>query len=213
MKIILMGPPGSGKGTQAEVLSERLGIPTISTGAMIRAEIRENTPLGAQAQGYINEGQLVPDDVIIGMIEVRLAKDDCKNGFILDGFPRTVKQAEALSEMGILGDYKVLNLDVPDEEIVKRLSGRRECPVCSATYHVAFKPPVVENVCDKCGKELITRPDDTIETVEKRLKVYHDQTEPVKDYYSKTGKMVNASGLGTVEDAMKAVLTALGVAE
>lgn len=211
MKIILLGAPGSGKGTQAEVLSKHFDIPTISTGAMIRAEIREGTELGKAAQSYINEGQLVPDQVIIDMIKTRLIQDDCRNGFILDGFPRTIAQAEALSSMNILGDYKVLNLDVPDEDIVNRLSGRRECPACGATYHIAFNPSAKGDKCDKCGVDLTTRPDDKIETVQKRLKVYHDQTEPLKGYYEKLGKLINASGNGSVEDTTKEVLDALGV--
>ncbi|MBE7063923.1 MAG: adenylate kinase [Clostridia bacterium] len=210
MKIILLGPPGAGKGTQAELLAERYGIPTISTGNMIRAEVREGTPLGQKTKQYIDEGQLVPDEIIMAIVESRLAKPDCEGGFILDGIPRTIPQAQALDEMD-LGDYVVLNISVADEEILNRLGGRRVCGKCGATYHVTFNPPKTEGVCNTCGDALIIRPDDAKETIQKRLEVYHAQTEPLVSYYEKAGKLINILSEGSVEETTAAIQTALEV--
>ena len=212
MKIILLGAPGAGKGTQAELLAERYGIPTISTGNMIRAEIREGTPLGQKTKQYIDEGQLVPDEIIMAIVESRLAKPDCKDGFILDGIPRTIPQAEALDKMQ-LGDYVVINISVEDDEILQRLGGRRVCAKCGATYHVTFNPPAVEGKCNACGDALIIRPDDAQETIKKRLDVYHEQTEPLIAYYEKAGSLLNIQTKkgGSVEDTTKAIQAALEV--
>lgn len=210
MKLILLGPPGAGKGTQAEILSKKLGIDTISTGVMLRTAIREQTELGKLAEGYINDGKLVPDDVVVGIVKERLSQDDCKKGFILDGFPRTTAQAEALTQTGVEID-KVLSLEVADETIVSRLSGRRECKKCGAPYHVATKPSAKEGICDVCGGELIQRADDNEETVKNRIKIYHEQTEPIKEYYKKAGLLVSAYGENGVEETTKAVSEALGL--
>lgn len=212
MKIILLGAPGAGKGTQAEILAERYGIPTISTGNMIRAEIREGTPLGQKTKQYIDEGQLVPDEIIMAIVESRLAKPDCKDGFILDGIPRTIPQAEALDKMQ-LGDYVVINISVGDDEILERLGGRRVCAKCGATYHVTFNPPAVEGKCNACGDALIIRPDDAQETIKKRLDVYHSQTEPLIAYYEKAGSLLNIETKkgGSVEDTTNAIRAALEV--
>ena len=210
MKLILLGPPGAGKGTQAEILSKRLGIDTISTGVMLRTAIREGTDLGKLAEGYINEGKLVPDDVVVGIVKERLNKEDCGKGFILDGFPRTTAQAEALDEAGIDID-KVLSLEVSDETIIERLSGRRECKACGTPYHVAFKPSAKGDRCQECGGELIQRADDNEETVKNRIKIYHEQTEPIKDYYEKKGKLVIAYGQEELEDTTREVAKALGL--
>ena len=210
MKIILLGPPGAGKGTQAEILAEKYAIPTISTGNMIRAEIREGTPLGQKTKQYIDEGGLVPDEIIMAIVESRLSKPDCANGFILDGIPRTIPQAEALDKMG-LGEYVVLNIMAEDEAILNRLGGRRVCGKCGATYHVTFNPPKEEGKCNACGDALIIRPDDARETIEKRLAVYHEQTEPLIAYYEKTGKLKSVASIGSVEDTTKAIFEALEV--
>ena len=209
MKLILLGPPGAGKGTQAEILSKKLGIDTISTGVMLRAAIREGTELGKLAEGFINEGKLVPDDVVVGIVKERLSQEDCNNGFILDGFPRTTAQAEALSESGVEID-KVLSLEVSDEAIIERLSGRRECKACGTPYHVVYKPSANGDKCP-CGGELIQRADDNEETVKNRIKIYHEQTEPIKDYYEKKGKLVIAYGQEELEDTTKEVAKALGL--
>ena len=209
MKLILLGPPGAGKGTQAEILSKKLGIDTISTGVMLRAAIREGTELGKLAEGFINEGKLVPDDVVVGIVKERLSQEDCNNGFILDGFPRTTAQAEALSESGVEID-KVLSLEVSDEAIIERLSGRRECKECGTPYHVVYKPSANGDKCP-CGGELIQRADDNEETVKNRIKIYHEQTEPIKDYYEKKGKLVIAYGQEELEDTSKEVAKALGL--
>ena len=209
MNLILLGPPGAGKGTQAEILSKKLGVDTISTGAMLRGAIREGTELGRMASEYINEGKLVPDDVVVGIVKERLSQEDCKKGFILDGFPRTTAQAEALRESGIRID-KVLLLDVADEVIVERLSGRRECSKCATPYHIVYKPSPAGNKCP-CGGELIQRDDDNEQTVKNRIEVYHNQTEPIKEYYEKQGILVVASGCDAVEDTTKAVFKALGI--
>ena len=210
MNLVLMGPPGAGKGTQCEILSKRLGIDTISTGVMLRTAIKEQTEVGKLAEGYINEGKLVPDDVIVAIVKERLAKPDCEKGFILDGFPRTTAQAEALTASGVKID-KVLSLEVADEAIVERLSSRRECSQCGAPYSVLYNKPAVEGKCDKCGGELIQRADDNPDTIKNRLNVYHEQTEPIKDYYAKAGLLVTALGAEKLEDTTKNVLTALGI--
>lgn len=210
MKLILLGPPGAGKGTQAEILSKKLGIDTISTGVMLRTAIREKTELGKLAEKYINDGKLVPDDVVVGIVKERLSQEDCQKGFILDGFPRTTAQAEALSETGVEID-KVLSLEVSDEEIIKRLSGRRECKGCGTPYHIEFKPSKKGDICDVCGGELIQRADDNEETVKKRIKIYHEQTEPIKEYYQKSGKLVIAYGKEELADTTKEVSTVLGL--
>ncbi len=210
MRLILLGPPGAGKGTQAEILSERLGINTISTGVMLRTAIREGTELGKKAQGYINAGELVPDELVVGIVKERLSQDDCKKGFILDGFPRTTAQAEALTASGVEID-KVLSLEVSDETIVERLSGRRECKSCGTPYHVVYKPSSAGDKCSACGGELIQRADDNEATVKNRIHVYHEQTEPIKEYYKKKGKLVIAYGKEELADTTKEVAKALGL--
>lgn len=210
MKITIMGPPGGGKGTQAKILSEKLGIPHISTGAIIRSAIREKTELGKVAEDYIANGQLVPDKLVIDMVSKRLSEKDCENGYILDGFPRTLPQADAMDEIGIELDY-ALNLLVSDAVIVDRLGGRRECKACAAPYHVKFNPPEKEGVCDKCGGVLITRADDVPDTIRQRLSVYHSETEPLIDFYNKKDILVNVTGRDLIEDTTDAVLEALGV--
>lgn len=208
MKLIFLGAPGAGKGTQAEVVCEKLGIPAISTGNIIRAALKEQTEMGIKAKDYIEKGQLVPDDVVIGIIKERLAKDDCKNGFVLDGFPRTVPQAEALDEMGIDID-KVIDIEVPDEKIVARMSGRRVCSGCGASYHMLYKKPQKEGVCNSCGAELVQRNDDKPETVLERLEVYHTQTEPLKDFYQAKGKLRIVEGQEEIADTTALTLKAL----
>ena len=210
MNLILVGPPGAGKGTQGEILSKKLGIDTISTGVMLRTAIKEQTEVGKLAEQYINDGKLVPDDVIVAIVKERLAQPDCDKGFILDGFPRTVPQAEALTASGVKID-KVLSLEVDDSVIVERLSARRECSKCGAPYSVLYKKPAVEGKCDKCGGELIQRADDNPETIQTRLNVYHEQTEPIKAYYEKQGLLVKAEGADSVDDTTKNVFKALGL--
>lgn len=210
MKLILLGPPGAGKGTQAEILSKRLAVDTISTGVMLRTAIREGTELGKLAEGYINEGKLVPDEVVVGIVKERLSQDDCKNGFILDGFPRTTAQAEALEESGVEID-KVLSLEVSDEAIIERLSGRRECKACGTPYHVVYKPSAKGDKCQACGGDLIQRADDNEETVKNRINIYHEQTEPIKEFYEKKGKLVVAYGQEELADTTKEVAKALGL--
>lgn len=212
MKITIMGPPGGGKGTQAEKLCEILSVPHISTGAIIRSAIREKTQFGLTAEEYIKKGQLVPDSLVIDMISARLKEKDCENGYILDGFPRTLPQARAMDEIGIKLDC-ALNLVVKDDVIVVRLGGRRECKACAAPYHVEFNPPEKEGICDKCGGELITRADDVPETIRERLHVYHEQTEPLIDFYKEKNLLVDVTGRDTIEETTKAVLSALGVKE
>ena len=210
MKITIMGPPGGGKGTQAEKLSEILGIPHISTGAIIRNAIREKTQLGIEAEEYIAKGQLVPDALVIDMVSQRIKEADCENGYILDGFPRTLPQAKSMSDIGIEIDA-ALNLVVEDNVIVERLTGRRECKSCAAPYHIKNNPPKKEGICDRCGGELIRRADDVPETIRERLSVYHSQTEPLIDFYKEKELLVNVTGCDTIEDTTKAVLKALGV--
>ena len=202
MKLILLGAPGAGKGTQAEVICEELKIPAISTGNIIREAVKNGTPMGAKAKTYMEKGALVPDDVVIGIIKERLVQDDCKGGFILDGFPRTVPQAEALDAMGVAID-RVVEISVPDEAIEKRLGGRRVCGSCGSSYHMEHKPPKQEGVCDKCGGELILRKDDQPETIRDRLKVYHDQTEPLKDFYQGKGILRVVDGQAGIENTTK----------
>ena len=208
MKLILLGAPGAGKGTQAEVISEKYNIPTISTGNIIRAAIKNGTEMGLKAKAYTEKGLLVPDDVVIGIIRERLAEDDCKEGFILDGFPRTIPQAEALDQMGIMMDA-ALSIEVADSEIVKRMSGRRVCEKCGASYHVEYKKPAVDGVCNMCDGKLVIRKDDEPETVLNRLNVYHEQTEPLKDYYNKQNKLLIVEGQEDVKDTTALVLKAL----
>ncbi len=210
MNLVLMGPPGAGKGTQGEILSKRLEVNTISTGVMLRTAIKEQTEIGKIAAEYINDGKLVPDDVIVSIVKERLSKPDCAKGFILDGFPRTTAQAEALTDSGIKID-KVLSLEVEDDVIVDRLSARRECSKCGAPYNIVSHRPETEGICDKCGGELIQRADDVPETIKHRLGVYHEQTEPIKDYYEQLGLLVTAKGQDRVADTTENVLKALGL--
>lgn len=208
MKLILLGAPGAGKGTQAEIISEKYNIPTISTGNIIRAALKNGTEMGLKAKSYIDAGNLVPDDVVIGIIKERLAEDDCKNGYILDGFPRTIPQAEALDTMGFDIDA-ALSIEVADEAIVKRMSGRRVCEKCGASYHTEYKKPDVDGVCNLCEGKLVIRKDDEPETVINRLNVYHEQTEPLKDYYKSCGKLKMVEGQEELEDTTRLVLNAL----
>lgn len=208
MNLILMGAPGAGKGTQSEKISTKWNIPAVSTGDMLRAAIREGSELGKTAKGYMDAGQLVPDSVVIGIIKEYLASDACKNGFILDGFPRSIPQAEALEEMGVKID-KVLSIEVKDETIIERMSGRRVCSGCGASYHVKYNPSEKENVCDKCGKSLYIRDDDAADTVKKRLDTYHSQTEPLKAFYDKKGILACVEGQEKVEDTTALVFAAL----
>ena len=208
MKLILLGAPGAGKGTQAEIISEKYNIPTISTGNIIRAALKNGTEMGLKAKAYIDSGRLVPDDVVIGIIKERLAGDDCKNGFILDGFPRTIPQAEALDTMNIAIDA-ALSIEVSDREIVKRMSGRRVCEKCGASYHVEFKKPQLDGICDACNGALVIRKDDEPDTVIDRLDIYHKQTEPLKSYYKAQNKLIAVQGQPVVEDTTKLVLAAL----
>lgn len=207
MKLILLGAPGAGKGTQSANISEKYGIPAIATGDILRSAVKEGTKLGLEAKSYMDAGKLVPDEVVIGLIKEKLASDACKNGFILDGFPRSIPQAEALDAMGIQVDV-VLSLEVADEKIVERMSGRRVCG-CGASYHVAYLPPKTEGICDKCGAELYVRADDAEATVRKRLETFHAQTEPLKEYYGAKGILLSVEGREEVEDTSAAVLAAL----
>lgn len=212
MNIMLFGAPGAGKGTQAKFLIEKYGIPQISTGDILRAAIKEGTPMGLEAKKFMDEGKLVPDSTIIGIIRDRLSQEDCKKGFILDGFPRTLAQAEALEilmkEMGIKLD-KVISLNVPDELIVGRVTGRKVCPACGASFHVTFNPPKVEGKCDYCGADLITRKDDNAETVTKRLAEYHSQTAPLFDFYKTRNLLVDIDGTKDVNVITKEIFAIL----
>lgn len=210
MKLILLGAPGAGKGTQAEILSAKLGIPTISTGNILRAAIKEGTEIGMQAKSYMDAGKLVPDSVIIGIVAQRLAQPDCQNGFILDGVPRTLPQAQALDDHGVTFDH-VLSIEISDEEIEQRMSGRRVCSKCGAPYHVKAKPPKQEGVCDACGGPLVQRDDDKAETVRQRLAVYHNETEPLKDYYQQKGVLVPVDNQPTIEATTQVIVEALGI--
>jgi len=212
MKIVMLGAPGAGKGTQAIKIADKYGIPHISTGDIFRANIKGGTELGMKAKSYMDKGELVPDEVTIGMLLDRISQDDCKDGYVLDGFPRTIPQAEsltkALAEKGQKIDY-AMDIDVPDEAIVKRMSGRRACPKCGATYHIVYAAPKTENVCDKCGSELIVRSDDKPETVQDRLNVYHKQTEPLISYYKEAGVLREVDGTKDLEDVFNAVIAIL----
>ena len=208
MNLILLGAPGAGNGPQAEKICEKLSIPAISTGNMLREAMANGTEMGLKAKSFIDAGKLVPDEVVIGIIDERLKQDDCKNGFILDGFPRTIPQAEALDEMGVRID-KVIDIEVPDEKIASRLSGRRVCLKCGATYHTEFKKPKTEGICDACGDTLVQRKDDMPETVLDRLKTYHEQTEPLKGYYEKKGILRVVEGQEEVADTTALTFKAL----
>ena len=210
MKIIFFGAPGAGKGTQAEIVSKKLEIPTISTGNIIRAAIKNGTEMGKSAKSCIDAGKLVPDEVVIGIIKERLSEDDCKNGFILDGFPRTIPQAKALDEMGV-GIDVVLNIEVSDEDIVNRMSGRRTCLKCGATYHIEFNPPKTEGICDACGETLSIRKDDEPSVVKSRLEVYHSETEPLKAYYEEKGILKTVIGQKELADTTALTAKALGI--
>lgn len=210
MNLILFGPPGAGKGTQGEIICEVLGIPTISTGAMIRAAIKDGTELGKQASEIIKSGALVPDEVVVGIVKDRLAQSDCANGFILDGFPRTIPQAEALDALGVKIDC-VLSLEVADDTIVERMSGRRSCPGCGATYHVVYNPTKDGKTCDHCGAELTMRADDKPETVLNRLQVYHTETEPLKEFYANKGILKTVIGQDSVDETTRLVKETLGI--
>lgn len=210
MNIILFGPPGAGKGTQAEIISKELNIPTISTGAIIRGAVKEGTPMGLSAKKFMDAGALVPDEVVIGIINERLAKDDCKEGFILDGFPRTVPQAEALDAMGVKIDV-VASLEVSDETIVNRMSGRRVCKACGATFHTIFNPSKKGEKCDVCDADLLIRDDDKPEVVLNRLDTYHKETEPLKDYYTGKGILKSVNGQEKLEETTALMKAALGI--
>ena len=209
MKLILLGAPGAGKGTQADILCKELDIPTISTGNILRAASKNGTPTGMMAKAYMDEGKLVPDDVIIGIITERVAEEDCKNGYILDGVPRTIAQAEALEKAGIVFDA-VVSIEISDEVIMERMSGRRVCEHCGASYHLVAVPPKQEGICDKCGGKLIQRHDDEPETVKHRLEVYHQETEPLKDFYAKRGLLKSVENQPTVAETSEVILRALG---
>ena len=209
MKLILLGAPGAGKGTQAAILCKELNIPTISTGNSLRAAIKNGTPTGMKAKAFMDEGKLVPDEVIIGIINERLAEEDCANGFILDGVPRTIAQAEAMEKAGIQFDH-VVSIEIADETIVNRMSNRRVCEDCGASYHLVAVPPKTEGVCDACGGKLVQRKDDAPETVLARLEVYHKETEPLKGFYAERGLLRAVDDQPSVADTSKAILKALG---
>ena len=211
MKLILLGAPGAGKGTQAEILCKRFGVPSISTGNILRAAIKDGTPTGVQAKSYIDAGQLVPDEVIIGILNERIIRDDCAKGYILDGVPRTIPQAVAMEEAGIQIDA-VISIEIDDEIIVRRMGGRRVCESCGSSYHMVAVPPKVEGICDSCGGKLVQRKDDDPETVLSRLAVYHKATEPLKAFYSERGLLKAIDGNSdTVPGTNKAILSALGI--
>ena len=213
MKIIMLGAPGAGKGTQAKQIADKYSIPHISTGDIFRANIKNGTELGKKAKQYMDQGALVPDELTCDLVMDRIQQDDCKNGFVLDGFPRTIPQAEALdAALGKINekmDYAI-DVDVPDENIVNRMSGRRSCLNCGATYHLISIPPKVEGICDRCGSEIVLREDDKPETVQKRLKVYHEQTQPLIDYYKNQGILKSVDGTQPMDEVFKAIVTILG---
>ena len=209
MKLILLGAPGAGKGTQAEIISKKLNIPTISTGNILRAAVKNGTPVGLKAKEYMDAGKLVPDEVIIGVITERLQEPDCKDGYILDGVPRTIAQAEALEAAGIHFDH-VVSLEVIDEEVEQRMTGRRTCLTCGATYHIEHVPPKKEGICDVCGSELVLRDDDKPETVKNRLNVYHEQTQPLIDFYTEKGVLKTVDGTVPMEEVFAAITAILG---
>lgn len=210
MKLILLGAPGAGKGTQAEIICKKLNIPTISTGNILREAIKNKTERGMMAKSFMDAGKLVPDDVIVGIVSERLSEDDCKNGFILDGMPRTVAQAEALDSMGVEIDI-VLSIEVDDSAIERRMSGRRVCESCGASYHIEYKQPKIEGVCDSCKGKLVLRADDAPETVRDRLRVYHEQTEPLVAFYEAKGILKTIKGQNGIDDTSRLVFEALGV--
>ena len=213
MKIIMLGAPGAGKGTQAKQIADKYSIPHISTGDIFRANIKNGTELGKKAKQYMDQGALVPDELTCDLVMDRIQQDDCKNGFVLDGFPRTIPQAEALDaaleKINEKMDY-AFDVDVPDENIVKRMRGRRACLNCGATYHLISIPPKVEGICDRCGSEIVLREDDKPETVQKRLKVYHEQTQPLIDYYKNQGILKSVDGTQPMDEVFKAIVTILG---
>ena len=213
MKIVMLGAPGAGKGTQAKMIADKYQIPHISTGDIFRANISNGTELGKKAKTYMDQGLLVPDELVVDLVVDRVQQDDCKKGYILDGFPRTIPQAEALTEalkkLGEKVDFAI-NVEVPDENIVKRMSGRRACVSCGSTYHIVYNPTKVEGVCDKCGNELILREDDKPETVKKRLDVYHEQTQPLIEYYTNEGVLVEVDGSKDMKDVFSAIVDILG---
>ena len=213
MKIIMLGAPGAGKGTQAKQIADKYSIPHISTGDIFRANIKNGTELGKKAKQYMDQGALVPDELTCDLVMDRIQQDDCRNGFVLDGFPRTIPQAEALdAALGKINekmDYAI-DVDVPDENIVNRMSGRRACLNCGATYHLISIPPKVEGICDRCGSEIVLREDDKPETVQKRLKVYHEQTQPLIDYYKNQGILKSVDGTQPMDEVFKAIVTILG---
>ena len=209
MNLILLGAPGAGKGTQAEILCRELNIPTISTGNILRAAIKDGTPTGLEAKHFMDAGQLVPDDVIISIITERLAADDCRNGYILDGVPRTIAQAEALEKAGIRFDAAI-SIEISDETITERMSGRRVCETCGASYHLVAVPPKQAGICDKCGGKLVQRKDDAPETVKARLEGYHKETEPLKDFYAQRGLLKPVENQPSVAETSQAILHALG---
>ncbi len=210
MKLILLGAPGAGKGTQAEIICNKLNIPTISTGNILREAIKNQTERGMMAKSYMDAGKLVPDEVIVGIVSERLSADDCKNGFILDGMPRTVAQAKALDDMNVEIDV-VVSIEVEDEAIEKRMSGRRVCESCGASYHIEYKKPKSDGVCDSCGGKLVLRADDAPETVRDRLSVYHEQTEPLISFYEAKGILKTVKGADGIDDTTRRVFEALGV--
>ena len=213
MKIIMLGAPGAGKGTQAKMIADKYGVPHVSTGDIFRANIKNGTELGMEAKKYMDQVLLVPDELTVKILLDRVSQPDCKNGYVLDGFPRTIPQAEvldkALAELGESIDYAI-DVDVPDENIVKRMSGRRACVSCGATYHVVHVPPKKEGICDRCGSELILRDDDKPETVKNRLDVYHKQTQPLIDFYTKKGVLKTVDGTVDMQDVFKAIVAILG---
>ena len=212
MKIIMLGAPGAGKGTQAKMIAEKFGIPHISTGDIFRANIKNGTELGKKAKEYMDKGQLVPDELTVEILLDRVAADDCKNGYVLDGFPRTIPQADVLDkELTKLGDKVdfAINVDVPDENIVRRMSGRRACLKCGATYHIEHSPPKQEGICDKCGSELVQRDDDKPETVQNRLSVYHEQTQPLIDYYNKKNILKSVDGTKDMQEVFSDIVNIL----
>ena len=213
MKIIMLGAPGAGKGTQAKMIADKYGVPHISTGDIFRANIKNGTELGMEAKKYMDQGLLVPDELTVRILLDRVAQDDCKNGYVLDGFPRTIPQAEVLdSELTKLGDHidYAINVDVPDENIVKRMSGRRACLTCGATYHIEHVPPKKEGICDVCGSELVLRDDDKPETVKNRLNVYHEQTQPLIDFYTEKGVLKTVDGTKKLEEVFQEIVAILG---
>ena len=213
MKIIMLGAPGAGKGTQAKMIAEKYGVPHVSTGDIFRANIKNGTQLGMEAKKYMDQGLLVPDELVVDLVVDRVQQADCKNGYVLDGFPRTIPQAEALdaalAKLNEKMDYAI-NVDVPDENIINRMGGRRACVGCGATYHIVYNAPKAEGICDACGEKLILRDDDKPETVKKRLDVYHDQTQPLIDYYTKAGILKDVDGTVDMEDVFQAIVGILG---